>query len=80
MTDVGQWGELNRKERVMSSSKGISKSGHSVEQQNRWVDLIIPSIFTIILLACLVHLGYSAMQSWLQSTVGYHYAISAFAV
>jgi hypothetical protein len=44
-----------------------------------WVEWVLPGLFAMILLGCLAHLGYCALQGAILPSSGFHYAISAFA-
>jgi len=45
---------------------------------NGWVDMVIPGVFTVVLLMCLLQLGYHAAQAQWQHPAT-DYAIPAFA-
>lgn len=44
------------------------------------VDILLPSLFTLLLLGCLIQLGYCAFKAQQQPAVRFQYAISAFAI
>jgi hypothetical protein len=56
-----------------------SKSYVYAEQAAWLVEWVLPALFTLILLGCLAHLGYCALQGHLVPATGFRYAISAFA-
>lgn len=46
-----------------------------------WIlELLVPGLFILILLGCLLHMGYCALQAQKQPVAGFQYAISAFAI
>lgn len=46
-----------------------------------WVlELLLPGLFSFVLLACLAHMACCALQSHCGPVVGFQYAISAFAL
>ncbi len=66
-----------------NSMAGNVKSGIGtgvlVDKQESWViEVLLPGVFTLVLLGCLVHLGYSAAQAQARYASGTQYAISAF--
>ena len=65
------------RERMIGKAKTVSLNG---EKEEWLIELLLPGLFTIILLSCLAHLGYCALQSQLQSATSFKYAISAFGV
>jgi hypothetical protein len=53
---------------------------YGLAKKREWlVEWVIPGLFVLILLACLSHLVYSALQGSVLPTSGLHYATSAFA-
>lgn len=63
---------------IMMLQEGSSQQ--SDVRQTWVVDVLLPSLFTMLLLGCLIHLGYCALKSQLEPVVRFHYAISAFPV
>lgn len=62
---------------MTSHAKQGIQAEHQVES---WmVELILPGMFTVILLGCLAHLGFCVMQEYAQARQTTDYAISAFA-
>lgn len=52
--------------------------GEQASSESWVVDVLLPSLFTMLLMGCLIHLGYCALRSQLEPVVRFHYAISAF--
>lgn len=42
--------------------------------------VLLPGLFTLILVACLAHMAYCALQGQCMPEKGFEYAISAFAL
>lgn len=59
---------------------GNQTSTQNVSVGARVVELLIPGLFTLILMACLAHMACCALQAQFLSTGGFEYAISAFAL
>lgn len=60
---------------------GKTKAGAQGSGTIEWImELLIPGLFILILLGCLVHMGYCALQAQKQPVDGFQYAISAFAI
>jgi hypothetical protein len=60
----------------------ISRAKLGVEHDGgeSWiVELVLPGVFTLILMICLAHLAYSAFQAQMHQVRTVDYAISAFA-
>ncbi len=52
----------------------------NVEKWEWLLEMLLPGVFIIVLLGCIIHLGYCALQAQQQPMAGFHYAISAFAL
>lgn len=62
----------------MAGSSNLKTDGY--EKRKEWlVEWVLPGLFALVLLGCLAHLGYFALQGSLLPTAGFQYAISAFA-
>lgn len=60
---------------------GKTKSNAPGGGHMEWIlELLIPGLFILILLGCLAHMGYCALQAQKQPVDGFQYAISAFAI
>lgn len=46
----------------------------------RVMAVLLPGLFTLILVACLAHMAYCALQGQCMPEKGFEYAISAFAL
>jgi len=68
---------IRGRELMIGKAKALISNG---EREEWLVELLLPGLFTIILLSCLAHLGYCAMQAQLEPMARFQYAISAFAI
>lgn len=48
--------------------------------QSRLLEILVPGLFTLILMACLAHMVCCALQAQCVPEKGFQYAISAFAL
>jgi hypothetical protein len=68
---------IRGRELMIGKAKAFILGG---EREELVLELLLPGLFTIILLSCLAHLGYCALQSQLEPIARFQYAISAFAL
>ena len=61
-----------------SRSRMPCKLSRLVKCRSILLEWVLPGLFALILLACLTHLGYCALQGLLMPDGGVNYAISAF--
>jgi len=66
--------------KTKSGTQGNGLARTNVEKWEWLLEMLLPGVFIIVLLGCLIHLGYCALQAEKQPMAGFHYAISAFAL
>ncbi len=59
---------------------GINTTSQQGSEKNWVMELLVPGLFSLILIACLVHMATCALQGQGQPVAGFEYAISAFAL